>query len=55
MYSLNFEYTLTISNHVFPTGIAGRSLRPLLGIVDPHHVRYMPQNVAIFSGFDVLW
>ncbi|XP_065897839.1 hydroxyacid-oxoacid transhydrogenase, mitochondrial-like [Dysidea avara] len=36
------------------TGIAGRSLRPLLGIVDPHHMQYMPQNVAIFSGFDVL-
>ena len=37
------------------TGIAHRSLRPLLGIVDPLHVKHMPKNVAAFSGFDVLW
>ena len=36
-------------------GIAHRSLRPLLGIVDPLHVKHMPKNVASFSGFDVLW
>ena len=37
------------------TGIGHRGLRPLLGIVDPLHMKYMPTNVAIFSGFDVLW
>ena len=36
-------------------GIANRALRPLLGIVDPLHVKHMPKNVAAFSGFDVLW
>lgn len=36
-------------------GIAHRLLRPLLGIVDPLHVKHMPKNVAAFSGFDVLW
>lgn len=37
------------------TGIASRTLRPLLGIVDPLHVKHMPKNVAAYSGFDVLW
>ena len=36
-------------------GIANRALRPLLGIVDPLHVKHMPRNVAAYSGFDVLW
>lgn len=36
-------------------GIAGRNMRPLLGLVDPLHMKYMPRNVAIYSGFDVLW
>lgn len=36
------------------TGIANRSLRPLLGVVDPLLLRYMPEKVACFSGFDVL-
>ena len=37
------------------TGIGSRALRPLLGIIDPRHVRHMPKNVATYSGFDVLW
>lgn len=36
------------------TGIASRALRPLLGIVDPEHVRSLPERVAAWSGFDVL-
>lgn len=26
-----------------------------MGIIDPCHVMTMPKNVAVFSGFDVLW
>ncbi|CAG0901212.1 unnamed protein product [Darwinula stevensoni] len=35
-------------------GIASRALKPLLGIVDPTHMKTMPNRVATFSGFDVL-
>ncbi|XP_072042620.1 hydroxyacid-oxoacid transhydrogenase, mitochondrial-like [Amphiura filiformis] len=36
------------------TGIGNRAIRPTLGIVDPLHVKYMPNRVATYSGFDVL-
>jgi hydroxyacid-oxoacid transhydrogenase len=36
------------------TGIAHRTLRPILGIVDPLNTNTLPPNVAAFSGFDVL-
>jgi hydroxyacid-oxoacid transhydrogenase len=36
------------------TGIAHRTLKPLLGIVDPENTRTMPPAVAAASGFDVL-
>ena len=36
-------------------GIASRALRPMLGIVDPLHIKHMPKNVAVYSGFDILW
>jgi len=36
------------------TGIANKAIRPLLGIIDPDHVRTLPERVAAWSGFDVL-
>ncbi|MEZ4522620.1 MAG: hydroxyacid-oxoacid transhydrogenase [Thermomicrobiales bacterium] len=36
------------------TGIAHRSLRPALGIVDPENTRTLPPLAAACSGFDVL-
>lgn len=36
------------------TGIAHRTLRPALGIVDPENTRHMPAMVTACSGFDVL-
>lgn len=36
------------------TGIAHRSLRPVMGIVDPNNTRSLPSMVAACSGFDVL-
>ncbi len=36
------------------TGIADRSLRPVVGIVDPDNTRTLPPMVAACSGFDVL-
>lgn len=36
------------------TGIAHRSLRPTLGIVDPDNMRTLPPSVARYSGIDVL-
>ena len=36
------------------TGIAHRSLRPTLGLIDPDLVQTMPSRVAANSGFDVL-
>ena len=36
------------------TGIAHRSLRPVVGIVDPDNTRTLPPMVAACSGFDVL-
>lgn len=36
------------------TGIAHKSLRPVMGIVDPDNTRTMPRMVAACSGFDVL-
>ncbi len=32
-------------------GIQSRSLRPLLGLVDPLHAKHMPERVAAFSGY----
>merc|ERR1719495_1215678 len=45
-----FDYTSLKAK----TGIASRSIRPLLGIIDPDHVRSLPERVAAWSGFDVL-
>jgi len=36
------------------TGIAHRSLRPAIGIVDPDNTRTVPRTVAACTGFDVL-
>ena len=36
------------------TGIAHRSLRPAVGLVDPENTRSLPKMVAACSGFDVL-
>ncbi len=36
------------------TGIAHRTLRPALGIVDPNNTRTLPPMAAAFTGFDVL-
>ena len=36
------------------TGIAHRSMRPTLGLIDPDFVQSMPSRVAANSGFDVL-
>ncbi|XP_050404210.2 hydroxyacid-oxoacid transhydrogenase, mitochondrial [Patella vulgata] len=36
------------------TGIGSRAIRPTLGIVDPLHLKYMPERVAAYSGIDVL-
>ena len=36
------------------TGIAHRSLRPTLGIIDPDNVMSVPSAVALYSGLDVL-
>ncbi|KAI8922372.1 alcohol dehydrogenase [Powellomyces hirtus] len=38
----------------FKTGIAHRSLKPFLGIVDPLNTRTMPPQVHVASGLDVL-
>jgi len=36
------------------TGIAHRTLRPVIGIVDPNNTRTLPRTAAACTGFDVL-
>mmetsp|Transcript_20496 Transcript_20496/g.31258 ORF Transcript_20496/g.31258 Transcript_20496/m.31258 type:complete len:465 (-) Transcript_20496:193-1587(-) len=36
------------------TGIANRTLKPTLGIVDPNNTLTLPERVAVYSGLDVL-
>ncbi|KAM3927899.1 hydroxyacid-oxoacid transhydrogenase, mitochondrial [Leptodactylus fuscus] len=36
------------------TGIASRSIKPTLGLIDPEHTLHMPERVVANSGFDVL-
>jgi hydroxyacid-oxoacid transhydrogenase len=36
------------------TGIAHRSLRPVMGLVDPNHAATLPKMVVVCSGLDVL-
>ena len=36
------------------TGIAHRSLRPVMGILDPNNTRTLPKMVAASTGFDIL-
>ncbi|KAJ3273998.1 hypothetical protein HDV01_003668 [Terramyces sp. JEL0728] len=45
-----FDYT----PKKFKTGIAFRSLKPLLGLVDPYNTRTMPPQVHVSTGLDVL-
>lgn len=45
-----FDYT----PQSFKTGIAHRSLKPYLGIIDPLNTRTMPPQVHVASGLDVL-
>lgn len=37
------------------TGIGNRALKPTLGLIDPTVLKYMPNRVTCYSGFDVLW
>ena len=35
-------------------GIGNRALKPTLGLIDPAHLQYVPNQVTAFTGFDVL-
>ena len=35
-------------------GIGNRALKPTLGLIDPEHLRHVPNQVTSFTGFDVL-